>query len=140
MTMSKHDLEQGRGKGPRAGQAQRRSFTAEYKARIIAEYDAAEPNGAKGEILRREGLYESSISRWKAKSAQAPAGGGPARATDATRQSGSSSSDRARIAKLEAQLERANKQLATNEAALELLGKGFALLEMISGSADSRNS
>ncbi|RYZ32669.1 MAG: transposase, partial [Propionibacteriaceae bacterium] len=41
--------------GPRAERPRRRSFPAEYKARILAEYDAA-PRGQRGAILRREGL------------------------------------------------------------------------------------
>jgi hypothetical protein len=42
----------------------RRAFTAEYKARTVAEYDAA-PNGEKGALLRREGLYSSHIIEWR---------------------------------------------------------------------------
>jgi hypothetical protein len=38
----------------------RRRFSAEYKLRIVAEYDAA-PTGEKGAILRRERLYHSHI-------------------------------------------------------------------------------
>jgi len=34
----------------------RRSFTATYKARIVAEYEGA-PHGEKSAVLRREGLY-----------------------------------------------------------------------------------
>src|ERR1039457_3488309 len=41
--------------------ARRRTFTAAYKARILAAYDAA-PQGEKGAILRREGLYSSHIT------------------------------------------------------------------------------
>jgi hypothetical protein len=33
----------------------RRSFTAEYRARVVAEYQAA-PHGQKAAVLRREGL------------------------------------------------------------------------------------
>jgi transposase len=36
--------------------AKRRTFTAKYKLEILAEYDAA-PEGTKGALLRREGLY-----------------------------------------------------------------------------------
>jgi hypothetical protein len=43
----------------------RRSFPAEYKFRIVAEYDAA-PSGEKGAILRRERLYHSHIIEWRA--------------------------------------------------------------------------
>ena len=40
----------------------RRTFTAEYKADILAEYDAAD-RGERGAILRRESLYSSHIAR-----------------------------------------------------------------------------
>ena len=51
--------------GPRAGRAKRRTFTTEYKRRIVAEYDAA-PNGTKGAVLRRERLYDSHVQEWRA--------------------------------------------------------------------------
>ncbi|MBB1046152.1 transposase, partial [Dietzia sp. DQ11-44] len=50
---------------PRAGRPARRTFTAEYKRRIVAEYDQA-PAGEKGRVLRREGLYDSSVKQWRA--------------------------------------------------------------------------
>lgn len=43
----------------------RRTFTAEYKARILAEAEACEP-GEVGALLRREGLYSSHLSKWRA--------------------------------------------------------------------------
>src|ERR1700758_2968848 len=54
--------------------AKRRTFTAKYKLEILAAYDAA-PEGAKGALLRREGLYSSHIVEWrKARDAGALAG------------------------------------------------------------------
>src|SRR3989440_12366610 len=47
-----------------APRPKRRTFSAEYKLRIVAEYDAA-PNGEKGAILRRERLYHSHIIEWR---------------------------------------------------------------------------
>src|SRR5215211_5601686 len=41
----------------------RRSFSAEYKLAIVTEYENA-PNGEKGAILRREGLYSSHVIEW----------------------------------------------------------------------------
>jgi len=42
--------------------AKRRSFTGEYKLRILAEADAAAAQpGAIGALLRREGLYSSHL-------------------------------------------------------------------------------
>jgi len=43
-------------------QAKRRSFTADYKQRILSETDRAKGSGGVGALLRREGLY-SSLSR-----------------------------------------------------------------------------
>ena len=46
-------------------QAKRRSFTAGYKARILAEADACTQPGEIGELLRREGLYTSHLTYWR---------------------------------------------------------------------------
>lgn len=43
----------------------RRRFTAEYKAKIVAEADACTEMGQVGELLRREGLYSSHLSTWR---------------------------------------------------------------------------
>ncbi len=103
--------------GPRAQRPKRRSFTGEYKAEILAEYDAAD-RGERGAILRREGLYSSHIIEWrKAAEAGAADGLGPA---DRNRR------DRARdkeIEQLRARAEKAESELARSKAALDLMGK-----------------
>jgi DNA-binding NarL/FixJ family response regulator len=43
-------------------QAKRRTFTAKYEARILAEADACTAPGAVGELLRREGLSTAEIA------------------------------------------------------------------------------
>jgi transposase-like protein len=44
----------------------RRTFTAEYKLRILAEADAAAAHpGAIGALQRREGLYSSHLVTWR---------------------------------------------------------------------------
>src|SRR5664279_4328800 len=46
--------------------AKRRSFTAEYKQRILAEADRAkDAAGGIGALLRREGLYSSHLVTWR---------------------------------------------------------------------------
>jgi transposase-like protein len=45
--------------------AKRRSFSAAYKRKILAEVDAAAETGSIGEILRREGLYSSALTNWR---------------------------------------------------------------------------
>ncbi len=46
-------------------QAKRRTFTAGFKARILAEADACTAPGEVGELLRREGLYTSHLTYWR---------------------------------------------------------------------------
>src|SRR5919109_985394 len=41
-----------------------RSYSARYKAEILAEYERLDKTG-KGALLRREGLYTSLISEWR---------------------------------------------------------------------------
>jgi transposase len=45
--------------------AKRRTFTAEYKLRIVEEADACTEAGQVGALLRREGLYSSHLSKWR---------------------------------------------------------------------------
>jgi transposase-like protein len=116
---------------PRADRPRRRTFTAEYKLAILAEYEAAEP-GAKGALLRREGLYSSHLVEWR-------------RARDAGALAGLQAADRpAKRSAAEVEnerLRRANqrlaRELAKTQAALEVVGKAHALLELLSESADT---
>jgi|SRR5699024_1446373 len=132
--MTKHDLET---TGPRADRPKRRRFTAEYKLQILQEYDTA-PKGEKGAILRREGLYDSSIQLWRKQRND-----GALKNLDRTKNTADSehakqhAKEKADKAKLERENERLKKKLAQTEAALEIVGKWHALLEMMSESADS---
>ena len=47
-------------------QAERRRFTAEYKRRIVREADRCTKPGEIGALLRREGLYSSLLTTWRA--------------------------------------------------------------------------
>jgi hypothetical protein len=75
VTLSSADLQAGvaddgavgkKKRGPRAGGPKRRSFTAEYELRVVEEYERLTEPGAKGALLRREGLYHSHIVGWRA--------------------------------------------------------------------------
>src|SRR5216684_3927581 len=46
--------------------AERRRFTAEYKRRIVREADRCTKPGEMGTLLRREGLYSSLLTTWRA--------------------------------------------------------------------------
>jgi transposase len=44
---------------------QRRIYTAEYKKRILAQADAATEKGDIARLLRREGIYSSTLTSWR---------------------------------------------------------------------------
>lgn len=46
--------------------AKRRRFTLEYKRRILREAEQCRKSGEVGALLRREGLYSSHLSAWRA--------------------------------------------------------------------------
>lgn len=45
--------------------AERRRFTVDYKKRILREADGCTRPGEIGALLRREGLYSSTLSYWR---------------------------------------------------------------------------
>src|ERR1022692_3510594 len=48
-----------------SGPPRRRTFTVQDKLRILAETDRAADTGGIGAILRREGLYSSTLGDWR---------------------------------------------------------------------------
>jgi len=119
--------------GPRAGRPRRRAFTAEYKARVLAEYDAVEEPGGKGALLRREGLFSSHLVEWRrARDA------GVLQALSPAPRTGKRTPEQARIAELTVRAERAERELAKTMAALDVVGKAHALLGLLSESADTQ--
>jgi len=129
-----------RADGPRSCQPKRRTFTAAYKLAMIGKYDAAAGPGAKGALLRGEGLYDSHISYWrKARDSGAlksSAAAVRADAVPAVAHKGRPGME-AENERLRKRLAKAEVKLGQTRAALDIMGKAFALLEMLSGSADS---
>ncbi len=110
----------------------RRSFTAEYRARVVAEYEAA-PHGEKAAVLRREGLYQSQVREWRAERDARAAGLVPKRHSHRSSPKRSASeTDR-----LRAENARLAKELAKSQAVVEIMGKLQGLLESISESTDT---
>ena len=112
--------------------ARRRTFTAAYKQEVLAAYEAA-PDGEKGAILRREGLYSSLISEWRrARDAGALAGLKQPRGRPAA------DPRDARIARLERDKAKLEQELATSRFVVEVQAKLQALLEKLSEGADTK--
>lgn len=113
----------------------RRTFTPEFKARILAEYDAATSAAERGGILRRERLYGSHILDWrKARDAGAAAGLVDRRQSA---QRVKKSAETGELARLRRQNARLETELAKTRTALEIMGKAHALLDLLSGSAEA---
>ena len=117
----------------------RRTFTAEYKARIVAEFDALPVRGPeRGELLRKERLYHSHIEDWKR---QRDAGSLTPDAKKEKSGKDPAAEELARLRaenkKLQAKNEKLARDLGKTKTALDIAGKAFALLEEISDSADS---
>lgn len=127
------------GEAPRAGRSARRSFTTQYKRTIVAEYDAA-PAGSKGAVLRRERLYDSHVTEWRAQitagtlgaSRHGPRPGSTTRSPEQVE----IAQLRKQVAALEKTVTDRDSQLAQARDALDVLGKGVAFLEALS----SRNA
>jgi transposase len=112
----------------------RRTFTAEFKARILDEHDAAPDAAARGAILRRERLYGSHILDWrKARDAGAAAGLTDRRqSAERTRKN----TETAELTRLRRQNSRLENELTKTRTALDIMGKAHALLELLSESAE----
>jgi transposase len=109
----------------------RRTFTAEYRARILDEYRSA-PHGEKSAVLRREGLYQSQIREWtQARDAKASS---PSDRKSLPSKRADGWAARREMDRLTRENARLAKQLTQTEAALEIMGKLHVLLESISES------
>jgi transposase len=110
-----------------AAKPRRRTFTAEKKLALVAEYDAADRDG-KGALLRREAIYTSHISEWRKQRDRGNLTGPPARQRKSTEQ--------VELERLRKRNEKLEAELKKTQLALDITGKAHALLELLSESAD----
>ena len=110
----------------------RRTFTAEYRARILDEYRGA-PHGEKSAVLRREGLYQSQIREW-AQAREAKKSSPSGRKSLPSNGDADGRAARREMDRLTRENARLAKALTQTEAALEIMGKLHVLLESISES------
>jgi transposase len=114
--------------------ATRRTYGAQYKLRILAEYERRDRDG-KGALLRREGLYTSLISEWRKQrdhGALQALGTAPGRpAADSRDQE---------VARLRRENARLQADLAQAHNVIEVQGKLSALLEQLATGSAGRPS
>lgn len=115
--------------------AQRRTFTAAYKLRILAEAEAcASGRGELGALLRREGLYSSHLTTWRkqhevgALQALAPKPRGRKRHRDPVQE---------QLAQLQRENDRLQRQLEQAQTIIEVQKKISTLLELPLATSDN---
>lgn len=117
--------------------ARRRTFTAEYKRRVLREADACKKAGELGALLRREGLYSSHLATWRAARDRGEIEG-------LSKKRGRKSKDidgrDRRIVELERELRKQQKRAERAEALVEIQKKVSQLLGIQLATSDEDNS
>jgi transposase-like protein len=116
--------------------AKRRQFTAKYKLRILEEAGRCTERGQIGELLRREGLYSSHLSKWRQQRARGQLQG------LAPRKRGRKSQDPsvAELARLRRENERLRVQLEQAEIIIDVQKKLAQLLGLPTNETESGES
>ena len=105
----------------------RRRFTAEYKRKFLKQADACTRPGELGALLRREGVYSSSLNAWRAARERGEIAGlaskkrGPKTSAPDPRDRELAANAR-EIARLSARVERAEAIIAVQKKLSEILG------------------
>ncbi len=114
-----------------AAKPKRRRFNAEYKLAILEEYEALSDPGAKGALLRREGLYSSHLVEWRRSRDLGALRELAPKSRPAKRTPEQVELDRARR-----RIEALEANLAKHRLALEIQGKASELLERLLAESD----
>lgn len=120
-----------------APRAKRRTFSAAYKVRILAEADACTERGEIGALLRREGLYASHLSNWRR---QQEAGKLQALTDQKRGRKPALELQEAEIARLKQETARLQQQLAQAELIIAAQKKLAAALEQTLSRSEAENS
>ncbi len=105
--------------------ATRRRFTVEYKRKIVREAAGCKTPGAVGALLRREGLYSSNLTAWRAARDRGELAGGPKKRGPMPQVADPRDK---KIAELERETGRWRKRAERAEALVEVQRKVAALL------------
>jgi transposase len=96
---------------------QRRTFTTEYKLRILEQADGCKRPGEVGALLRREGLYSSHLVKWRRLRASGELGKKRGRPADADREL------KLQLQKVERENRRLQRKLRQTEIVIEVQKK-----------------
>ena len=125
MTQDNGSKRADRPSGEVSPRATRRAFTREYKWRIVQEAATLRGTGGIGALLRREGLYSSTLVQWRREFESAAGCVAPVKRGPKPR----FSPDQKAIQKLERENARLRKKVELSEALLDLQKKVLAVLK-----------
>jgi transposase len=111
--------------------AKRRTFTAEYKRRILTEAAGCTMPGEVGALLRREGLYSSHLTVWRRQREAAYLAG-----LTPKKRGRKKDEEAAELARLRRENERLRKQLGQAELIIAAQKKLAQALEALTENAD----
>ncbi len=109
-----------------AAKPTRRRFTAEYRLRILEEADRCTQSGEVGQMLRREGLYSSHLTKWRQARREGSLRGLRSKKRGAKPKA--SNPLEPKVRELEAKVARLEKDLHTAHTILDVQGKVAGLL------------
>jgi transposase-like protein len=132
LTSRAHDV--GVAEDDPAAKPVRRRFDAAYKLAIVNEYERLTDPGAKGALLRREGLYSSHIVEWRRARDAGALGALEPKSRPARR-----SPEQIELERLRRRAQRLEDDLAKHKLALEIAGKASELLERLLAESDDTN-
>lgn len=111
--------------------SKRRTFEAGFKLRVLDEWDRSD-SSERAAILRREGIYSSTIADWKRQKRE-----GTLVHDGSRRPDGRGGPTYAEVDRLRRENAKLQEELAKAKFVIEVQGKVSALLEELSKSADS---
>lgn len=116
--------------------AKRRTFTVEYKRRIVKDADACKASGDIAALLRREGLYSSHLTNWRTARDHGELAPGASKKKRGPQATGPDPRDK-KIAELERENARLARRAERAEGIVEVQKKVAALLGRPFESEDS---
>lgn len=109
----------------------KRQFTIGFKLEFLQLWDQAIERGAKTRLLREYGLAGSVVREWKYARDRGDFEAGMVHAARKSPQMSKESENRAELARLRAENKQLRQKVQQAEAAQDILGKAFGLLEGI---------
>ena len=118
----------------------RRVFTGEYKARILAECDAANKPGEIGAILRREGLYSSHLVDWRQRRAEGALAGLAPKPVGRPRKTAAARAEQEEVLRLRREVEVLQEKLRRAELVMDAQKKLSMALDALRSSPESNET